>query len=122
MSLYPQRQPPRFVPTLTQVVAEDTPAAPSTTNTPTAAAPLSASAASAASPTLQAAAPAVVRGAIDMQQLEEKLMARLQTLIEERVATLMHKQMPVLLGAMTTEMLHDIHPVVQQALKEIESS
>ena len=119
MSLYPQRQPPRFVPTLTQVVTEDTPAAPSATNTPTTAAPLSASA---ASPTLQAAAPAVVRGAIDMQQLEEKLMARLQTLIEERVATLMHKQMPVLLGAMTTEMLHDIHPVVQQALKEIESS
>ena len=71
---------------------------------------------------MQAAAPAVVRGAIDMQQLEEKLMASLQTLIEERVATLMHKQMPVLLGAMTTEMLHDIHPVVQQALKEIESS
>lgn len=118
MSLYPQRQPPRFVPTLTQVVTEDAPVAPAVTSTPTGTAPLPA----AVSSTLQATAPAVVRGAIDMQQLEEKLMARLQTLIEERVATLMHKQMPVLLGAMTAEMLRDIHPVVQQALKEIESS
>lgn len=106
MSSYPQRQPPRFVPTLTQVVADEP-------VTPSAELP-------AASVELRAGAGAIPVHTAQLQQLEEKLMAQVQSIIETRIAALVHKQLPVLMGTVATEMLQDLRPIVQQALQDID--
>lgn len=52
-----------------------------------------------------------------LQQLEECLMAKIQTVVEEKIATMVQKHFPVLIGAMTREILRDIQPVVREALQ-----
>lgn len=129
MNPYPQRQPPRFVPTLTQVVAGEEQGAAAA---PAASAPIAPPPARPVPPVAPAAAippvaarpvtpppTAVIRDAQVLQQLEDRLMARIQGVVEEKIAAMVQRNFPVLIGAMTREMLREIQPVVRQALQEI---
>lgn len=122
MSSYPQRQPPRFVPTLTQVVADEPvmPGAelPAASAVPPARADIAPTTAPPFSPYHPHPHPHA--HAAPLQQLEEQILAQVQTAIEDRIATLMHKQLPVLMGAVVAEMLQDLRPIVQQALQDVE--
>lgn len=46
-------------------------------------------------------------------------MARIQGVVEEKIAAMVQRNFPVLIGAMTREMLREIQPVVREALQEI---
>lgn len=52
-----------------------------------------------------------------LQQLEERLMAQIQTVVEEKITAMVQKHFPVLIGAMTREILRDIQPAVREALQ-----